>query len=44
MLTLFRMATLSGWNQLFSINFYGCDVYNGGVYYEAAEPESQRGL
>jgi voltage-gated sodium channel len=30
--TLFRMATLEDWSDVFYINFYGCDVYDSGLY------------
>ena len=32
MLTLFRCATLAGWAEVYFINYYGCDVYTGGIY------------
>lgn len=31
-MTLLRIATLDGWGDIFYINFFGCDVYDGGVY------------
>ena len=30
--TLFRMATLEDWSDVFYINYYGCDVYDSGLY------------
>ena len=32
MLTMLRIATLDGWGDIFYINYYGCDIYNGGYY------------
>ena len=31
MLTLFRVATLENWSQIFLVNFYGCDTQNPAV-------------
>ena len=30
--TLLRMATLDNWGQILYINYFGCDVYDGGLY------------
>ena len=35
MLSLFVCATLSAWSEVYSINFFGCDVYDAGAYYDA---------
>ena len=32
MLTLFRVATLASWGNLFKISYFGCDNWNAGVY------------
>ena len=32
MISLMRMATLSGWHELLYIQMYGCDVFTNGVY------------
>ena len=32
MLTLFQVATLASWNQVFHINFYGCEREHAGLY------------
>jgi hypothetical protein len=32
MCTLFRCATLASWKNIYNINYYGCDVFNGGLY------------
>ena len=32
MLTFVRIATFAGWNEVFYINYYGCDKFDGGVY------------
>lgn len=29
---LFRIATLDNWGDILYINYYGCDVYNAGIY------------
>lgn len=31
-ITLLRMATLDNWGQILYINYFGCDVYDGGLY------------
>jgi hypothetical protein len=31
-LTLFQVSTLASWAQVFSINYFGCDKYPGGLY------------
>lgn len=33
MLTLFQCATLSTWMEVFYINKYGCDEFDGGIYH-----------
>ena len=32
MLTLFQVATLAGWTDIYRINYFGCDRHEGGVY------------
>ena len=32
MLTLFRVATLASWGDVFKISYFGCDNWNAGVY------------
>ena len=34
MLTLFQVATLAGWTDIYRINYFGCDRHTGGVYQE----------
>lgn len=32
MLTLFQCSTLAAWSEVFRINFYGCELYDAGLY------------
>ena len=32
MMTLLGVATLDGWGEIMFVNYFGCDVYNGGFY------------
>jgi voltage-gated sodium channel len=34
-LTLFRCTTLEDWTDVMYINYYGCDVYDSGIYTSA---------
>jgi len=36
MVTLFRMATLEDWTEVFYVNYYGCDQFGGGIYSHSA--------
>ena len=42
MLSLFVCATLSAWSEVYSINFFGCDVYDAGAYYDADDAAAGR--
>ena len=37
MVTLFRCTTLASWNEVYNINFYGCDRYTSAKYMPATE-------
>ena len=37
MLSLFQCATLSGWGEMFLVNFYGCDKYTAELYVPTTE-------
>lgn len=32
MVTLFRCATLASWKNVYEINYFGCDAFDGGLY------------
>ena len=32
MLTLFQVATLAGWTDIYRINYFGCDRHTAGIY------------
>lgn len=36
MLSLFTFATLASWSNIAKINYFGCDLYNGGLYVQFA--------
>ena len=40
MITLLRCGTLEDWSDIFYINYYGCDVYNAGVYHPPSNSTS----
>ena len=40
-LSLFVAATLAGWGDVAKINYFGCDVYDGGVYVQMSDIEDQ---
>ena len=42
MLSLFVCATLSAWSEVYSINFFGCDVYDAGAYFDADDAAAGR--
>ena len=33
MVTLFRAGTLEDWTEVFYINYWGCNVYDDGIYH-----------
>ena len=44
MLTLLGVATLDGWGEIMFLNYFGCDVYNGGFYTdEESEADNRTG-
>jgi Ca2+-binding EF-hand superfamily protein len=40
LLTMFKMTTMDNWTGPMSINYYGCDTYNGDIYATKAEYEA----
>ncbi len=37
MVTLFQIATLAGWTEIYDINFWGCDFYDASLYRDSVE-------
>ena len=39
-LSLFVFATLAGWSNVAKINYFGCELYDGGLYVQIADVEA----